>query len=205
MVMSTFLRPKLAALLGAATLTAAGLPAAALERPTTKPLVCQHASSETDAAADAAEAAEAMPTLGSCIEARLQKAQQTHRYDEIDELTTLWLTLQRRGQLDRVVGRSEQFLNVALRNQKRSAMRSATRRHRRAPFEANDVDLVAPSFAPGQALDADRFIDGLTEPYRSAVMWTLTGRNHREVADEMGVSHAAVRKWAQRLREQLAS
>jgi DNA-directed RNA polymerase specialized sigma24 family protein len=37
------------------------------------------------------------------------------------------------------------------------------------------------------------------------MLWTLTGRNHREVAEEMGASHAAVRKWAQRLRDSLDS
>jgi DNA-directed RNA polymerase specialized sigma24 family protein len=188
--MSQSLRPKLVALLGAATLAASSQALAHDDRSTVQPRAIE-ASGDT--------------SLRRLIEHRLASAEASSNYDEIDELTTLWMTLERRGQLDRVVERPEQFLNVALRNQKRSEHRSSARRQRHAPFDVADFEIPASSFVPDQAIDAERFISGLTEPYRSAILWTLTGRNHREVAEEMGASHAAVRKWAQRLRDSLDS
>ncbi|MCA9624788.1 MAG: hypothetical protein KC731_37450 [Myxococcales bacterium] len=208
--MSQTLRPTLAALLGLAALTATG-PAAADDgrgfdvtafdqAPITAPQWIQEAIVEQ--AQEAIDAAE-VPSLRHLIEHRLSVAEQERRYAEIDELTTLWLTLERREQLDRVVERGDQFLNVSLRNQKRSEIRGEVRRHRFAPLDVDAFDVPAPRFSVDEALDAERFVLSLEEPYRSAVLWTLTGRNHREVAEEMDASHAAVRKWAQRLRERL--
>lgn len=190
--MSQSLRPTLAALIGAATLTAAA-PAVAAES----------SAMEARAHSRPSEADPERRTLGGIIEARLLKAQEANRYEDIDALATLWMNLERRGQLDRRVERGEQFINVALRNQRRSELRSEARRHRHTPFSASDTDAPAPTLHFDQALDAERFISGLQEPYRTAILWSLTGRNHREVAQEMGASHAAVRKWAQRLRESL--
>ena len=190
--MSQSLRPNTRPLIGAAALTAA--PAAAVES------TAAETRSENRCAM---EPPSAQPTLGTLIEARLAKAQESHRYGDIDALATLWMTLERRGQLDRCVDRGEQFINVSLRNQKRSELRGAARRHRLAPFNATELEPAGPNLPFDQALDAERFVSGLDEPYRTAVLWSLTGRNHREVAEEMGASHAAVRKWAQRLRDSL--
>ena len=215
--MSQSFGPKLAALIGAATLSAAA-PTAALhqEQPAS-----HEAEQQLPAAAKAVPATlgqtvpatlipqcthqveVAGPTLESIIEQRLAQAQRASRYDDIDALGTLWMTLERRGQLDRQVERADQFLNVALRNQKRSELRSDVRRHKHAPYSTAEIDVPAPAFSADQALDAEQFIADLEEPYRSAVLWTLTGRNNREVASEMDASHAAVRKWAQRLRDKL--
>lgn len=200
--MSSSLRPTLAALFGAAALSASS-PAAAEDRHCER-LEAHFVEAVSSLSAELANEAQAeAPSLRSLIEDRIERAEREHRYGDIDELTTLWLTLERREQLDRVVERGEQFLNVSLRNQKRSEMRSQSRRQRFAPFDVTAIDMPGPSFTVDQSIDAERFIDHLAEPYRSAVLWTLTGLNHREVAEEMDVSHAAVRKWAQRLRERL--
>lgn len=188
--MSQSLRPKLAALIGAATLSAAS-PAAAegsLQDRGSR-LVGQQAPSET--------------SLRTIIETRLEAAERERRYGDIDELATLWLTLARRDQLDRVVERGEQFLNVALKNQRRSELRGEARALRRTACEENPVDVPGDRCAPYEIIDAERFVGRLSDPYQTAVKWSLTGMNHREVAEQMGASHAAVRKWAQRLREQL--
>jgi DNA-directed RNA polymerase specialized sigma24 family protein len=200
-IMSSHVRPTLAALLGLAALSTSA-PAAA-ELPSSR------AGSTPSHIIEAAVATEAdrpsdSPTLRTLIEARIADAEREHRYDDIDALTTLWLTLEKRSQLDRVVNRGHQFLNVSLRNQRRSELRSTTRRQRFAPYDVQALDVPAPRWTADERLDAERFVSHLEEPYRSAVLWSLTGRNHREVADEMQVSHAAVRKWAQRLRERLA-
>jgi hypothetical protein len=196
--MSKSFGPKLAALLGAAAITAAATPAVALA-----PARAQVRQFQTEPQVEAPRQVEVGPSLRTIIEKRLASAESSSQYQEIEELTTLWMTLQRRDQLDRVVERGEQFLNVALRNQRRSELRSSTRRHRHAPFDVADFEIPAASFVADEALDAEEFLGSLEEPYRSAVLWALTGRNHREVADQMGVSHAAVRKWAQRLRDRL--
>jgi len=207
--MSSHVRPTLAALIGAAALSASS-PAAA--ETTERELTHLTQACETHIALGTAQAesprTDEMPaaepaSLRDLIENRMEHAEREHRYDDIDRLTTLWLTLERREQLDRVVDRGQQFLNVSLRNQKRSELRSEARRQRFAPFDAQALDVAGPSFTVDQSIDAERFVSHLSEPYRSAVLWTLTGRNHREVAEEMQVSHAAVRKWAQRLRERL--
>ncbi|HHH31085.1 MAG TPA: hypothetical protein ENK57_22440 [Polyangiaceae bacterium] len=203
-IMSSHVRPTLAALLGAAALSASSPAAAETTRRDQTELAhaCELLVAESTSTKPEAPAAEPA-SLRTLIENRIAHAEREHRYDDIDELTTLWLTLERREQLDRVVDRGQQFLNVSLRNQKRSELRSASRRQRFAPYDAQALDVPGPSWTVDQSIDAERFVSHLSEPYRSAVLWTLTGRNHREVADEMQVSHAAVRKWAQRLRERL--
>jgi DNA-directed RNA polymerase specialized sigma24 family protein len=187
--MSQAFGPALAALLGAAAV--GGTPEDAV-RP--EPLVwTQQATEITEPE---------QRTLRHVIEARLAAAERAGQYAAIDELATLWLTLNGRNQLDRVVDRPEQFLRVALRNQRRSEQRSEAR----ARLVLSDPDVLDPGHtppAPYEILDAERFVGGLAEPYQSALTLTLTGMNHREVAEELGVSHAATRKWAQRLREQL--
>lgn len=203
-IMSSHVRPTLAALLGAAALSASSPAAAETTGREHVDLAhtCDHQMVPSTSAQPEAPAAEPA-SLRTLIEDRIEHAEREHRYDDIDQLTTLWLTLERREQLDRVVDRGQQFLNVSLRNQKRSELRSTARRQRFAPYDAQTLDVPGPSWTVDQSLDAERFISHLSEPYRSAVLWTLTGRNHREVAEEMDVSHAAVRKWAQRLRERL--
>lgn len=236
--MSHSLRPKLAALIGAATLSAA-TPAAAealrddrcqlARSPHERPCAeetrapahdvadgdlrddrAEHRAAEHGAEHLAAEpwasfsdAAPAHGSLRTIIETRLESAERERRYGDIDELTTLWLTLARRDQLDRVVERGEQFLNVALKNQRRSELRSEARVLRRTACEEDPVDVAGDRCAPHELIDAERFVGRLSDPYQTAVKWSLTGMNHREVAERMGASHAAVRKWAQRLREQL--
>lgn len=162
------------------------------------------AAPTTAAVADATVCeAPAASSLRAIIEERAEKAERAGRYDKVDELTTLWLTLERRAQLDRVVAKGEQFVNVSLRNQKRSEQRSQSRALRRSAADPAELELPTFSLDVGQALDAEQFVASLEEPYRSAVKWSLSGMNHREVAEQMGASHSAVRKWAQRLRERL--
>ena len=200
--MSKSFGPKLALLLGAASLTAVAAPAVALAAAPAQVRLLQ-AETPAEAPRQVQLGSSLGSSLGSIIETRLVSAQNSSQYQAIDELTTLWMTLERRGQLGRVVERGEQFLNVALRNQRRSELRSSTRRHHHAPYDVADFELPAANFVADEALDAEEFLGGLEEPYHSAVLWALTGRNHREVAEQMGVSHAAVRKWAQRLRDRL--
>jgi DNA-directed RNA polymerase specialized sigma24 family protein len=54
---------------------------------------------------------------------------------------------------------------------------------------------------PDQILDVQQWLGRLEEPYRTAVELSLQGCSRREVADQMGVADATVRKWMQRLRE----
>jgi DNA-directed RNA polymerase specialized sigma24 family protein len=195
-------RPKglWSALLGAITALAAAAPAEEARADITQP------SHEHCRAVAPEQPVEPTPTatLRSLIERRAEAAERAGRYDDVDQLTTLWLTLERREQLDRVVARGDQFINVSLRNQRRSEQRSDTRALRRGAVDAEEIELPAFTLDPVQALEAERFVAALDEPYRSAVQWSLTGMNHREVAEKMGASHAAVRKWAQRLRDRLA-
>lgn len=195
--MSHSVRPKLAAaLLGAATLSAVPS-ASADERRHEARLEPLHQSI-------VAESCASRTTLGDIIEARLEAAQAAHRYDAIDELTTLWLSLSKRGQLGRVVERGEQFLNVSLRNQRISELRRVNRALKRlGGDDAALAELPVDPVPVAQGIDAERFVQSLEEPYRTAVQWSLIGLNHREVAEKMGASHAAVRKWAQRLRERI--
>ena len=194
-VMSRSIREKLAALLGAATLTTAladgeavrSAPQSELNRPQSR---------ETTGAPTRSQ-----PTsLRSVIERRIASAELHGRYGDLDELATLWLTLERREQLDRVVDRGEQFVSVALRNQRRSEQRAEARR---SHLDLAGFDIGGAGADPGELMDAERFVLSLDEPHRSAVLLTLTGMNQREVADELGASHAAVRKWSERLRRQL--
>lgn len=196
-VMSHSVRPKLAAaLLGAATLSAVTSARADDRGHQTAPeRLCQSIVAESCAS---------RTTLGDIIEARLEAAQAEHRYNAIDELATLWLSLSKRGQLDRVVERGEQFLNVSLRNQRISELRRVNRALKRlGGDDAALAELPVDPVPVAQGLDAERFVQSLEEPYRTAVQWSLIGLNHREVAEKMGASHAAVRKWAQRLRERI--
>jgi len=195
--MSHSVRPKLAAaLLGAATLSAVTSARADDRGHQTAPeRLCQSIVAESCAS---------RTTLGDIIEARLEAAQAEHRYNAIDELATLWLSLSKRGQLDRVVERGEQFLNVSLRNQRISELRRVNRALKRlGGDDAALAELPVDPVPVAQGLDAERFVQSLEEPYRTAVQWSLIGLNHREVAEKMGASHAAVRKWAQRLRERI--
>lgn len=195
--MSHSVRPKLAAaLLGAATLSAVPCASADDRR--------HPARHERLHQSIAAESCASRTTLGDIIEARIEAAQAAHRYEAIDELTTLWLSLSKRGQLDRVVERGEQFLNVSLRNQRISELRRVNRALKRlGGDDAALAELPVDPTPVAQGIDAERFVQSLEEPYRTAVQWSLIGLNHREVAEKMGASHAAVRKWAQRLRERI--
>lgn len=130
----------------------------------------------------------------------MARAERARRYDQLEELTTLWLTLKRRDQLDREVG-GERFVNAALRNQRYSALRSESRRR---AIEAVAPTPLGPAPLDGR-LDTRSLVQTLQEPYKTAVELSLLGMNRREVADEMGVSHAAVRKWFQRLRDRLVA
>lgn len=192
---------------------AATLPAGSLASCVESPSLALEGLEEADADAtlvdadatlvDTAPALVEPATLGSIIEERLERAEEARRYREVDDLSTLWLTLARRGQLDRVVDRGEQFLNVALKNQRRSELRSESRALRRHAPEEAAVEVSGARFDVDERLDVERFVANMPEPYRTAVQFSLAGMNHREVAEEMGASHAAVRKWAQRLRERL--
>jgi DNA-directed RNA polymerase specialized sigma24 family protein len=189
--MSQTLGKALAALLGAAAVSGT------TEEMRAEPTVWAHETTTVTGA----EPADAR-SLRHVLEARMAAAERAGQYDAVDDLATLWLTLSGRNQLDRVVERPDQFVRVALRNQRRSEQRSEGRT-RLVLTDPVDLDPVAGAPAPYELLDAEQFLQGLGEPYQTALGWTLTGMNHREVAEQMGVSHAATRKWAQRLREQL--
>jgi DNA-directed RNA polymerase specialized sigma24 family protein len=205
-------RTTLAALLGAAVVTSA---ASAPDRPLPAPAVAETAATtRPEARLPLVPAEDARPTLGQVIEARLQQADQAGRHHEIDRLARLWLTLNRRDQLDRVVDHGDRFVAVALRNQDISAHRDAARRARFVSTDEQSVAALAETLgtpwipaarasgnAPDELLDAEETLARLDEPYRTAVALSLQGLSRREVADHMGVSHAAVRKWMQRLRE----
>src|SRR5690606_13647800 len=118
--MSQSLRPNLAALIGAATLSAATPAAAEAQLRDGRSQLARDGleHGETHERHEAPFDAEAPfdGSLRAIIETRIEAAERERRYGDIDELTTLWLTLARREQLDRVVERGEQFLNVALKN-----------------------------------------------------------------------------------------
>ncbi len=144
-------------------------------------------------------------SLRQLIDRRLERAAAGRRHDEIEQLGALWVTLAERDQLDRVVDRGEGFLNVALRNQRRSELRVEARAARAQLFDPDALARIAPR-PPDDVeewIDVERFITRLDEPHRGAVSLALTGMNHREIASELGVSHAAARKWAERLRRRL--
>ncbi len=204
--MSKAIRPTIAALIGAAALATTAPASAEPSRQPHRIRAERPANVRTpDRTAQDATVCEApAPTsLRAIIEHRAEKAVRVGRHGDLDELTTLWLTLERRDQLDRVVERGEQFVNVSLRNQKRSQQRVQGRALRRYAPDPTELDLPRFSLDVDQALDAEAFVASLDEPHRSAVKWSLNGMNHRAVAEQMGASHAAVRKWAQRLRERL--
>ncbi|HZO15580.1 MAG TPA: sigma factor-like helix-turn-helix DNA-binding protein [Polyangiaceae bacterium] len=187
--MSKNIRPKLAALLGVASLTVATAGASAGPSPV---------------AAEQVTRADERNSLRDLIDRRLERASAQGRHEEIEQLGTLWMTLAQREQLDRVVDRGEGFLNVALRNQRVSELRSEARARRVALLDATDLEAVARTRENlDESIDVERFVNGLEAPYREAVQLSLAGLNHREVAEELGVSHAAARKWAQRLRDRL--
>jgi hypothetical protein len=196
--MSKSFRPTLAALVGAATLSV------------TTPSVAEQAAPHLAPASVQAQAPRPVersssPRLGQLIERRLEAAAQARRHGEIEQLGALWLTLAERNQLDRVVDRGDGFLNVALRNQRRSELRVEARVARVQLLEPDTLAGIAPRPPDHleERIDVERFVDGLDQPYRGAVSLALTGMNHREIADELGVSHAAARKWAERLRRRL--
>lgn len=154
------------------------------------------------------------PSLGEVIESRLERAHQAGRGDEIDQLGSLWLTLQQRGQLARCVDHGEAFVGVSLRNERINALRRQIRQDRFVPTEDAAVAALAESLgtpwgalspasasAPDEQVEVAELIDGLDEPYRTAVALSLDGLSRREVAEQMDVTPEAVRKWMQRLRE----
>jgi len=195
--MTKSLRPTLAALVGAASISVATSGAAAPVASPWPPPVHEVVTGPAQA-----------PTgdrLRELIDERLARAAAEHRHDEIDQLGALWLTLAERQQLDRVVERGEGFVNVSLRNQRRSEQRVATRAARAVLVDPATLAAIAPGLPDDveERIDVERFVAELPEPHRSAVSLAMTGMNHREVADELGVSHAATRKWAERLRRQL--
>jgi DNA-directed RNA polymerase specialized sigma24 family protein len=162
----------------------------------------------------APEALPTLPTLGALLESRAKLASDAGRHGEIERLGTLWLTLARRGELDRVVARGEGFVAVALRNQDVSTHRAETRRRRFVATEAEALAALAETSGlarlgsgHGDRADdvaaAEQLLGRLEEPYRTAVDLSLQGMNRREVAERMGVPHATVRKWMQRLRQRL--
>jgi Sigma-70, region 4 len=197
-------RPTLAALLSAASLSIAA-PKAADQQASfaTSDATDQSSDLQTVAGTPCTSGAESLREL---IDHRLEKAAEQGRHDEIEQLGTLWMTLASRDQLDRKVERGEGFLNVALRNQRYSRMRSEARHRRVALVDRAVLEEISRSKADhhDERIDVERFVSHLPEPYRGAVELSLEGLNHREIAEEMGVSHAAARKWAQRLRERVS-
>lgn len=191
-------RPSLAALLSAASLGVAS-PAdadasartAALESPVRE-----------------APGVEALPavSLRQIIDERLHHAAGRQRHEEIEQLGTLWMTLAQRDQLDRVVEQGDGFVNVALKNQRYSELRAEARRRRTVLVDRaflEELGRAAPDTLE-EKIDVERFVGGLAQPYQGAVELSLEGCNHREIAERMGVTHAAARKWAQRLRERVS-
>jgi DNA-directed RNA polymerase specialized sigma24 family protein len=159
-------------------------------------------------------ASESPATLGALLEARARLAADAGRRAEIERLGTLWLTLARRGELDRVVSRGEGFVSVALRNQEVSMHRAELRQRRFVATESEALGVLAEASGPAQLtlaradraddrVAAEELLGRLEEPYRTAVDLSLQGLNRREVAEHMGVAHATVRKWMQRLRQRL--
>jgi len=206
--MATSSRTKLAAVLGAAVLSAS---APAEAEPASGAF---SRSSEPTHSVTAESVPPAEDTLKDVIETKLQQAQGAGRYGDIEQLGTLWMTLKQRSQLDRQVTSGERFIAAALRNQRMSAYRQAARVGRFVPTAdtaldnlADDHGLVwrvpAGSRSPDERLTAAELLGQLEEPYRTAVVLSAEGLNRREVAEQMGVSHAAVRKWMQRLRSRL--
>jgi DNA-directed RNA polymerase specialized sigma24 family protein len=168
------------------------------------------------ASGGATETLPTLPTLGALLESRARLAADAGRHAEIDRLGTLWLTLARRGELERVVSRGEGFVAVALRNQDVSAHRAEARRRRFVATDAEALGALAETSGPAQlglgrvdraddVAAAEQLLGRLDEPYRTAVDLSLQGMNRREVAERMGVTHATVRKWMQRLRERLVA
>ncbi|MEQ9323779.1 MAG: hypothetical protein RIF41_31740, partial [Polyangiaceae bacterium] len=99
--MSSHVRPTLAALLGAAALSASS-PAAAETTGRDHAQLSHTCDQQVAPSAAEAQSPGAKASLRTLIEGRIEDAEREHRYDDIDELTTLWLTLERREQLDRV-------------------------------------------------------------------------------------------------------
>lgn len=153
-------------------------------------------------------------TLGELLEARAQLAAQRRDGRDIERLATLWLTLERRGELERVVERGPGYLSVALRHQDVSEHRREARVGRFVATEQDAIDAMGNEAAleAGVALDADpaaqhdaqQWLEALDEPFRTVVGLSLEGYSRREVAELMGVRDSTVRKWMQRLRERIA-
>ena len=171
-------------------------------------------SDTVTASGGATETLPTLPTLGALLESRARLAADAGRHAEIDRLGTLWLTLAHRGELDRVVSRGEGFVAVALRNQDVSAHRADARRRRFVATDAEALGALAETSGAAQlglghaeraddVAAAEQLLGRLEEPYRTAVDLSLQGMNRREVAELMGVPHATVRKWMQRLRQRL--
>lgn len=202
-------RSALAAALGAAVVaTATPAPAAGQPCPLPAPAAVAAAPAHGRAATD-------RQTLRHVIESRLAQAERAGRRADIEQLGTLWMTLRGRGQLDREVDYGDGYVAAALRNQQRSEHRGQLRIARCVPTEDPALAALADRRGvawqscashgrPDEPLDAAELLDSLEEPYRTAAALAATGMNRREVAEQMGVSHAAVRKWMQRLRDRLA-
>jgi len=150
-------------------------------------------------------------SLREVLHTRLERAERSGRTGDLDDLASLWLTLQQREQLDRVVANGEGFINVALRNQRCSQARREAARPKLIGLDPQDLARLhevssggaeppAAAGSPDQLVAAEQLLDRLDEPYQTAVRLSLTGLNRREVSERMGVSHAAVRKWLERLR-----
>jgi len=197
--MSQAMRPKLAALVGAASLAVSATGAAAGER--TGGGRCGPARS-TDA-----QPIEAQPTLDRLIRKRLAGAHAAGRRDEIEQLAGLWLTLARRGQLERVVAHGDGFINVALRNQRVSQQRAEARARRVGLLGDGALEPLAGATRDfvDEWLDVRRFVRSLGKRSGASVVAAMMGMNYREVGEVTGMSHAAARKWAERLRRRLAA
>ncbi len=175
-----------------------------------RPQLPNAASSSQQEPAAPTQSAATLPTLGELLDNRLQQASNKGNHEQIEQLGSLWLNLRQRDQLDRVVAKGERFIDVALRNQRTSDLRSQLRQQRFVPTDQDSLQTLAETSgwsgnqnrlqSPEDLVAAAEFVDHLDEPYRSAVTHSLTGKNRREVAESLGVSHAAVRKWMQRLR-----
>jgi hypothetical protein len=218
--MSNAMRPKIAALIGAASLSVAASGIDELDERRSEPgeslswtaglalpaePIARHFPT-----AEVAHALEEASSLRDLLAERLERAAERGRHNEIDELATLWMTLAGREQLDRIVERGDAFLNVALRHQRCSEHRAEARVRRVALVDHSCLErsTIDPEGAPCEddlvaRMDAERFVSGLAPRHRDAVRLSLEGLNHREIAERMGVSHAAARKWAQRLRDEL--
>jgi DNA-directed RNA polymerase specialized sigma24 family protein len=205
--------PVVAALVGAAALSTGERTATAASVALAAPdAVSSCALGPSSADLHEALAERVTPTLAGLLEERARVASSARRTEDVERIGELWLTLHRRGQLDRSLERGEGYLTVALRHQDISAHRAEARAARFRALTTESVDsLGAPPSSsalvesagesPEELLGVKRWLEQLEEPYRTAVRLSMLGCSRREVADQMGVADATVRKWMQRLRE----